>query len=242
MLPAMKKIAAAAAAGLLAVTITACSSDDSTPAATSTPSTMPSEDVAFQEQNLVVVAGNVVTRVNNARDYDFTGEEADNGGVYDVGSFYDDLTPECKKKTTRSEFRKSFIDKIVPLIDDAQPERVTAEVDPAKHTAVAKVEQQSGRTLVMRFDVSGTSEDFACTDDGMIAITATGGSAPKSTTPTATATVTQTPPATETAPAAPATTSPNFPTEWDKDGDGLIDKDAPIGDTDCDNPECLLGG
>ena len=239
----MKKIAAAAAAGLLAATITACSSDDNAPAATSAPSTMPSEDVAFQEQNLVVVAGNVVTRVNNAREYDFTGEDASNGGVYDVGGFYDDLTPECKTKTTRSEFRKGFIDKIVPLIDDAQPERVTAEVDPANHTAVAKVEQQSGRTLVMRFDVGGTSEDFACTDDGMIAITATGGSTPKSTTaPTVTATVTETSPAAEPSPAAPAPTSPNFPADWDKDGDGLIDKDAPIGDTDCDNPECLLGG
>lgn len=32
-----------------------------------------------------------------------------------------------------------------------------------------------------------------------------------------------------------------LPPEWDKNGDGMIDKDAPVGDGDCDNPQCLLG-
>lgn len=32
-----------------------------------------------------------------------------------------------------------------------------------------------------------------------------------------------------------------LPPEWDKNGDGMIDKDAPIGDGDCDNPQCLMG-
>lgn len=32
-----------------------------------------------------------------------------------------------------------------------------------------------------------------------------------------------------------------LPPEWDKNHDGMIDKDAPIGDGDCDNPQCLLG-
>lgn len=38
---------------------------------------------------------------------------------------------------------------------------------------------------------------------------------------------------------APAATGNDLPPEWDKDGDGLIDTDAPVGDTDeamCNDP------
>ncbi|UQE73824.1 hypothetical protein MYK68_13900 [Gordonia sp. PP30] len=115
----------------LAVTLAACSSNDSTtneiPSQTKEP-----VDVAFLKENLVVVSGNVVTLVNNARETNFEGENATDGGVYDVASIYDQMTPECKTRITRSAFRRSFIDKIVPLIDDAQPERITVSVDPAK--------------------------------------------------------------------------------------------------------------
>ncbi|PVY32278.1 hypothetical protein C7458_10221 [Williamsia muralis] len=53
---------------------------------------------------------------------------------------------------------------------------------------------------------------------------------------------------TEPAPQAPATDPPaaeapagSIPSGWDRDGDGLIDTDAPIGDTGCTTPECLIG-
>ncbi|UYL87849.1 hypothetical protein SEA_MALISHA_18 [Gordonia phage Malisha] len=39
---------------------------------------------------------------------------------------------------------------------------------------------------------------------------------------------------------APDAGSGNIPPGWDKNGDGLIDTDAPIGD-DCETPECLMG-
>lgn len=32
----------------------------------------------------------------------------------------------------------------------------------------------------------------------------------------------------------------DIPPGWDKDGDGLIDTDAPIGDTPCEAAECLI--
>lgn len=57
------------------------------------------------------------------------------------------------------------------------------------------------------------------------------------------------PPTTEAAaePEPPAVEAPteedpgsNIPPGWDKDGDGLIDTDAPIGDTECTTSECLI--
>lgn len=63
-----------------------------------------------------------------------------------------------------------------------------------------------------------------------------------------TPTSTPTPAATEEPEPAPApvpgTEAPsggsNLPPGWDKDGDGLIDTDAPIGDVPCDTTECLI--
>jgi hypothetical protein len=53
---------------------------------------------------------------------------------------------------------------------------------------------------------------------------------------------------TEPEPQAPSAEPPeaespagSLPSGWDKDGDGLIDTDAPIGDTGCTTPECLIG-
>lgn len=78
------------------------------------------------------------------------------------------------------------------------------------------------------------------------------GTAPATTTTAEAAPVT--PEATEEQPAPTTTDYPRgtvpgeganpgngIPPEWDKNGDGMIDKDAPIGDGDCDNPQCLLG-
>lgn len=52
-------------------------------------------------------------------------------------------------------------------------------------------------------------------------------------------------PAASEAPApapAPETGTPgsDLPPGWDKDGDGLIDTDAPVGDVPCDTAECLI--
>lgn len=61
-------------------------------------------------------------------------------------------------------------------------------------------------------------------------------------------------PAASTAPAADTTEAPTeepaptetqsegsgIPPEWDKNGDGLIDADAPVGDVGCDTSECLV--
>ncbi|AXQ63870.1 hypothetical protein HOV03_gp17 [Gordonia phage Asapag] len=43
-----------------------------------------------------------------------------------------------------------------------------------------------------------------------------------------------------TAPDTAAPDSGGIPPGWDKNGDGMIDTDAPIGD-DCETPECLMG-
>lgn len=62
--------------------------------------------------------------------------------------------------------------------------------------------------------------------------------------PEVAAPATEVPATTEPEPAPPAAEAPEteggIPPGWDKNGDGLIDTDAPIGD-DCDTPECLLG-
>ncbi|WVX88562.1 lipoprotein [Gordonia phage CheeseTouch] len=70
--------------------------------------------------------------------------------------------------------------------------------------------------------------------------------APASTSEAPAATTEQ--PAPEPTNPAPETTAPDtaapdsggIPPGWDKNGDGMIDTDAPIGD-DCETPECLMG-
>lgn len=239
----MKRLAPAAVAVALLIPLASCSSgsdsgDRATPAGTPNTRTVSADDVSYLEENLSVVAGNVVTTVNNARDYGFEGENADDGGVYDVASYHDRLAPACKPEITRSEFRADFLDRVVPLIDDARPERITVAVDTANSTAVAKVEQESGRTLLMDFEIEGTSEDFACNDNGTIAIHSEGGASSGSAVPEAeaTVTVTQTERATgeATVPEPEVTDNesclaPGIPPEWDKNGDCMIDTDAPIG-------------
>ncbi|WP_018179742.1 hypothetical protein [Jongsikchunia kroppenstedtii] len=126
-----------------------------------------SVDTQYLTENLPIVAGNVVTTVNNAREQGW--QNTPDGDVYDVGQYYDAMTPECKTKITRSVFRRDFINRVVPMIDDAKPERITVSIQGTE--ATARVEQVSGRTLVMLFDVDGSSENHECNSDGTIAIT-----------------------------------------------------------------------
>ncbi|AXH49680.1 hypothetical protein KNT98_gp38 [Gordonia phage Frokostdame] len=58
-------------------------------------------------------------------------------------------------------------------------------------------------------------------------------------TPDAAPAATEQAPAPEPAP-APETGGSDVPPGWDKDGDGLIDTDAPVGDVPCDTAECLI--
>lgn len=124
-------------------------------------------DVDFFVESLPVVAGNVVTTVNNARHQGL--ENTPPGDVYDVGQYYDSMTSDCKTKITRSKFREDFIDRVVPMIAKQQPERVTATVEGTR--GIARVEQVSGTTVVMKFDLAGTVEKHACNDAGTIDIT-----------------------------------------------------------------------
>lgn len=57
----------------------------------------------------------------------------------------------------------------------------------------------------------------------------------------ATTTASETTYPTGTVPGEGADLNSGIPSEWDRDGNGLIDTDAPVGDGDCDNPQCLLG-
>lgn len=165
-------------APLLLVAAACSSSDDSsdqtTDAATTSTSTAagtPTDiDTAFVMENLPIVAGNVITGVNNAREYDFV-DDPNYPGMYDLGSYYDQMTPECKTRITRSAFRQDFRTRVVPMIDDAKPERVTAQIGDG-YNATATVEQTSGRTIVMAFvlEPGSNTGDHACNPDGTIDI------------------------------------------------------------------------
>ncbi|UQE73825.1 hypothetical protein MYK68_13905 [Gordonia sp. PP30] len=81
----------------------------------------------------------------------------------------------------------------------------------------------------MNYEVEGTGEEFACDGAGLVAITAAGGTAPQVTSTTTTVTPTVTETTVEEQPADPSTSS-TLPPGWDKNGDGMIDTDVPIGD------------
>lgn len=172
----MKRLLTAALAVLLVAAVAGCSDDgtaDDFSQVTVPPfpdfessATTPTVDVAYLTENLPIVAGNVITTVNNARSQGF--ENTPPGDVYDVGTYYDQLTPECKTRITRSEFRDDFLERVVPLVDDREPERVTVIVDGTE--AVARVEQTSGRNLLMKFEVEGSSDEHACNENGTIDI------------------------------------------------------------------------
>ncbi|MGW8813775.1 hypothetical protein [Gordonia terrae] len=171
-----RRLTLAAAAFLLIGGISACSDSDNNKTAEATTTVPPfvdfessptaSVDVEYLTENLPIVAGNIVTTVNNARSQGL--ENTPPGDVYDVGSYYDELTPECKTKITRTEFRKDFIDRVIPLIDEQEPERITVIIEGTE--AVARVEQVSGRTVLMKFEVDGSSDEHACNEDGTVDI------------------------------------------------------------------------
>ncbi|MGU3438169.1 hypothetical protein ACNHUS_34815 [Actinomycetes bacterium M1A6_2h] len=161
--------------------VTACGSSDadngaatttesaaSTAATTTVAAATPTVDVDYYEQNLPIVAGNVVVTIRNAKDQGI--ENTPPGDVYDPGAYYGQMTTECQAKTTRSMVREDFINRIFPLVDEGPTERTTVTINGTE--AVAKVEQLSGITLVMNFDVSTTSEKHLCNADGTIAIAA----------------------------------------------------------------------
>ncbi len=172
-----RRLLFAAASVLLVGGISSCSGSDN-PAVEPTTTVPPfvdfesspttSVDVAYLTENLPIVAGNIVTTVNNARSQGL--ENTPPGDVYDVGAYYDEMTPECKIKITRSEFRKDFIDRVIPLIDEQEPERVTVTIEGTE--AIARVEQVSGRTVLMKFEVADSSDEHACNADGTIDIAA----------------------------------------------------------------------
>ena len=95
---------------------------------------------------------------------------------------------------------------------------------------------------------STPADDKSVTSSSSLApsISAAPSTSVASSTTTTTTTATEVAPAPDTATPetvpeteAPAATGNNLPPEWDKNGDGLIDTDAPIGDTDeamCNDP------
>lgn len=176
-MPRTCRLVVALAAPLLLVAAACSSTDDSSDhtsdaaTSTSTAAGTPTDiDTAFVMENLPIVAGNVITGVNNAREHDFV-DDPNYPGMYDLGSYYDQMTPECKTRITRSAFRQDFRTRVVPMIDDARPERVTAQIGDG-YNATATVEQTSGRTIVMAFvlEPGSNTGDHACNPDGTIDI------------------------------------------------------------------------
>ncbi|MET9199044.1 hypothetical protein [Gordonia sp. NPDC003585] len=180
--PSTGRAAGAFAAVAALLSLAGCSTDNDDTAATSSSAITLPETIAIDTESVLrdlpVTAGNVVTTVNNARGQNFTptpGYESSE----DVAQYYDDMTAVCKTRIRRSAFRADFLARVVPMIDDAQPERVTAQVD--GNTATAYVEQTSGRTLAMRFDVEPiNSAEHACNPDGTIAISISATTPPSS--------------------------------------------------------------